>query len=478
MKKLYTIIAFLFACASLFAQGQLVPGIRNIVYTGEILFQEQQVEIQVMINPGSLELSSQEMMVFTPVFVSDADGEQVRFNPVVLTGGRRLKSLKREMGYGNEPFEKTPEVLQTYHNGRMAPIRLDFRIPYKEWMRRASLVMLAEATGCVDCESQTEQVVLVGALPEPEFRVTYIIPEAETKTFSERYSARLNYVVDKWDLLSDFKDNARVLSEVDQTIRPILNNPDFKITHCAVDGYASPEGNYERNLLLARNRAESFLNYLSQRYNFDRSSVNSRGHGEDWQGLRDTVSNMPWLTDGARVVEIINNTFDVAQRKSRLQALSGGATYRDLLASVYPSLRRNEFEITYEIRPYSVVEALEVFKTNPRQLSLNELFLVAQEHPAGSPEFNRVFDTAVRMFPESEIAKINAGAMEIEQGAQTLAAERLRNTNTPEGWNNAGVAYALLGEYRLAAEYLGKAAAAGEINGAHNLEQLRLVFSE
>ena len=478
MKRLYTIIALLATCASFSAQGQVVTGIRNVKYTGEVAFSGQQAEIRIVVDPGDLELGRQEVMVFTPVLASLSDKEQVRFDPVVLAGGRRMKVLERAMQYGNDPFENIPKILRKHYNGHAEPIRLDYRLPYKEWMRGADLMMLVETSGCVDCGSEAEQLLLMAALPEPEFRVTYIIPEAEIKTVSERYSAQLNYVVDKWDLLVNFENNARVLAEVDQIMSPILNNPDFKITYCAVDGYASPEGRYERNVLLAENRAGSFLNYLSQNYNFNPNTATSRGHGEDWAGLRDAVSRMTWFADRAQVLNIIDHTADVTQRKSKLQALSGGSTYRDLLATVYPSLRRNEFEIQYEVRPYSVEEAMEVFESTPALLSLNEMFLLAQRYPAESTEFKKVFDTAVRIFPESEIAKINAAAMEIEQGAQRLAAERLKHTSTPEGWNNAGVAYALLGEYRLAVEYLGKAAAAGEINGEHNLEQLRLVFTE
>jgi len=478
MKKLYTIIAFLSVCASFSAQGQVLTGIRNMEYTGDVAFQGHEVSVNVTIDASNLHLGSQEMIVLTPVLVSPSDNEQVRFNPVVLSGGRRLKAVERELKYGNRPFENAPEILRKYSNGKTDVISLDSLMPYKEWMRRADLLMLVQTSGCVDCRSQTEQLLLVAALPEPEFRVTYVIPEAEVKIVSEKYSARLNYVVDKWDLLVNFKDNARVLSDIDHTLQPILNNPDFKITHCAVNGYASPEGRYERNVLLAENRAGSFLNYLSQKYNFDLNMVTSRGHGEDWEGLRDTVSQMSWLVDREQVLDIIDKIPDVNERKTRLRSLSNGRTYTDLLSGVYPSLRRNDFEIWYEIRPYSVEEAMEIFESTPGLLSLNEMFLLSQKYSAGSPEFKRVFDTAVRIFPESEIAKINAGAMEIEQGSPGPASIRLKDTDSAEGWNNAGVAYALLGEYRLAAEYFEKAAEAGEINGKHNLEQLRLVFAE
>ena len=478
MKKLSTIVITLFAVLSVLPVfGQSVSGNRGVEYTAEVLPRGEFMDIRITIDPSALRLKGQEMMVFTPVLVSVGDGEEVRFAPVVLSGGKRLKVLNREIKYGNMPFETTPELLRKHRNGKADAIMLSYSLSTEEWMRGADLLMLTELSGCVKCDPEREQLPLA-SIPIPEFRVTYIIPQAETKSVSERYTARLNYVVDKYDLLVNYKDNARILAEVDQIISRILGNPDFSVTYCRVDGYASPEGRYERNVILADNRAEAFVNYLAKNYNWDRSMVSSEGHAEDWQGLRDTVSRMTWLGDRDRVLDVIDNTPNVSQRKNKLKSLSGGNTYRNLLATVYPPLRRNEFEIRYEIRPYSVEEARELFKSQPHLLNLNELFFVAQSYPAGSEEFKEVFDTAVRMFPDSDISKINAGAMEIEQGMPSFAVGRLEGVAMPEAWNNLGVAYAISGQYSQAAEYLQRAADAGELNGQHNLKNLNLVYRE
>mgnify|MGYP000703662735 FL=1 len=47
-------------------------------------------------------------------------------------------------------------------------------------------------------------------------------------------------------------------------------------------------------------------------------------------------------------------------------------------------------------------------QTQPQKLSLNEFYLVAQTYEPGSVEFNDVFETAVRMYPNDEIANLNA----------------------------------------------------------------------
>ena len=82
--------------------------------------------------------------------------------------------------------------------------------------------------------------------------------------------------------------------------------------------------------------------------------------------------------------------------------------------------------ITYEVRKYTDVnEIRQVFKTRPQNLSLNELFLLSQSYQPGSPEFDEVFDVAVRMFPEDPTANINAASASISRGDLDSAAKFL-----------------------------------------------------
>ncbi len=79
-------------------------------------------------------------------------------------------------------------------------------------------------------------------------------------------------------------------------------------------------------------------------------------------------------------------------------------------------------KVNYEVRDFSVEEAKEIIKTRPQNLSLNEMFLVANTYPTGS-EFIDVFETAVRMYPQSEIANINAATAALSRN-ELVSAER------------------------------------------------------
>lgn len=119
-------------------------------------------------------------------------------------------------------------------------------------------------------------------------------------------------------------------------------------------------------------------------------------------------------------------------------------------------------------------EAKEVIKTRPQNLSLNEMFMVANSYPAGSQEFVDVFEVAVRMYPENEIANMNAAAAAILRN-DLVAAERYLNkvnSKEPEYINSLGVVALLKGDYDQAGEYLKVAADSGLETAKDNLNEL------
>ena len=122
--------------------------------------------------------------------------------------------------------------------------------------------------------------------------------------------------------------------------------------------------------------------------------------------------------------------------------LQGGAPYRYLLRNVYPKLRVAICKVEYHVKNFNVEEAKEIMKVRPQNLSLNEMYLVANTYPNGSKEFINVFETAVRLFPEDDIAKLNAAVAalsrrDIETAERYL--DQVKHRELPEYANAAGV---------------------------------------
>lgn len=416
------------------------------------------------VNLSNLKLPSQQMIILTPVLQSNAQHIFFNFDPIVIAGRTRLKALNREMDFGSFQFQQTPTVIFRRHNNQSEVIPMELSIPYEPWMRNASLLVNENVTGCANRDIRDNIMALsprvLPPVVSPDYELSYITPPAEpVKQRSETHSAYVNFEVGKSVLLRDFKNNAAVLNEVNKIVNEVRNDKNLKFNEFSVVGYASPEGNYDFNMRLSEARAKAFVDYMKTHDNIDPSMIKVSWKGEDWAGLQKEVSESN-LAERDQILEILAIP-DIAQRKAKLHALNGGRTYRMLLDDYYPPLRRIDYTLSYIARPFDVNEAKMVIKTKPQYLSLNEMFLVANSYPKGSPDFKEVFDIAVRMYPTDPVAQLNTAALEIETGAIDAAISRLQGINLPEAWNDLGVAYVKKKEYQQALNYFSKAAATG-----------------
>ena len=136
--------------------------------------------------------------------------------------------------------------------------------------------------------------------------------------------------------------------------------------------------------------------------------------------------------------------------------------YRFMLDSWYPALRHSDYVVSYSVRPFSVDEAKQVLKTKPQQLSLEEMYMVAQTYEPGSREFNEVMETAVRMYPDDPTANINAACTRMESGDLEGAKRYLSKAgNSPQALHAKGVMAMLEGNTGQARQLLNQAKQAG-----------------
>ena len=220
------------------------------------------------------------------------------------------------------------------------------------------------------------------------------------------------------------------------------------ITGISIKGYASPEGSYANNERLAKGRSEALLAYVRERYGLDGVDTEASYEAEDWQGLEARMerSSMPAreaLLDVIRDASID----DPDRREEKLRGVDGGEPYRYLLKEIYPALRHSDYKVSYTIRPISVEEAKELIYSDPKQLSLDEMFRVAQTYETGSAEFKEVFEIAVRMYPDDPVSNLNAANSALLNGDSAAARRYLAKAQEgPERRLAEGVASWLEGD--------------------------------
>ena len=229
------------------------------------------------------------------------------------------------------------------------------------------------------------------------------------------------------------------------------------------------------NKRLSEGRAMALRDYLASKYDFPRNQYYIIFGGENWDGLEKALDTME-IEYKDEVLDIIRDIPIEKGRETKLMQLRGGVPYRYMLKYIFPSLRIAICRVNYEVRNFNVDEAKEEIKRRPQNLSLNEMFLVANTYPVGSQEFIDVFETAVRMYPKDEIANINAATAALSRN-DLISAERCLNMvdsmkKLPEYSNAMGVLMLLKGEYEHAEEYLNVAYESGLKVAGYNLEEL------
>ena len=456
IKRTYIFLLFILAIASAFAQKGYI---NNVAFTNQSVVKENgNVSVYIDISLDDLNIKSDDLLILTPVIQSENNANNLELAPLYVTGRRRDKVLARNIAFGNKTqFDIEPQVIVARKKGTKQTVSYSTEVPYSSWMINSSLVVKERVTGCADCSREMDGLLLADNLfpkiDTPTYHLTYIVPDEEpVKGRADRHTAAINFMLDDAKLLRDYKDNRPKFEELDRTIREVMSNDDIEITEFSIAGYASPEAPIEHNRILAEKRANIFAHYLVTKLNVPENKYTVEGVGEDWVGLQKAVEASN-IANKAEILRIIETVETPDARDEHLMKLSGGSTYNNLLYNFYPPLRRTEYTIAYTVRSFDVEEAKEVIKTNPKLLSLNEMYQVAQSYDADTPEFKEAFDIAVSTFPESDTALLNSAAVDIDNDDFDSAISKMQKLgDNPKAWNNLGVAYALKGDVEKALE--------------------------
>ena len=370
--------------------------------------------------------------------------------------------------------------------------------PYQPWMEEAVFTVESEMRGCANClkTKAGEEGWMPLARTDfttytftPEF--IYVTPVAEAvKTRDISARAYIDFVVNRIEINPNYRRNPVELGKIRATIDSVRNDKDITITKLHISGTASPEGSYDNNVRLAKGRTAALKDYVQGLYKFPQGLITTSYEPVDWQGLaqfleltlaigRDgsgyeqntqkldsirmdqfkaisqflsegagELSNVPNILPHAQqILDIVNGGLEPYARNSKIRT-TYPKEYDWLLKNVYPALRHSDYRIEFEIKHFTEApEIIEVMKTQPSKLSLEELFVAAQSQPEGSELYNEAFDIAVKLYPKDETANLNAGVTAMVNGELNRAERYLANAgNSDEARYNRGVLNLLKGE--------------------------------
>lgn len=447
MKPLSGIISTLFLAFAGAAMGQQVDrlGLTDIAITRT---NDSTLTIGMTVNPKLCHLKRSQLMEVVPV-VKSADGsESVELTPYSVAGKNQYFFNVRS-GY--------PGAI--YLSGSKTPVRYFQSLAWQDWMKDATVDLeVRNSTCCAAPDSEDVPVALIDfnppVIPLPE-DLQWIVPVAtDTKVYNIEGKAYVNFPVNRTEIFPDYMNNPIELKKITSSIDTVRDNPDATIESITLTGYASPEGPYLNNVRLAKGRTEAVKAYVSKLYDFPESVYKTASVPEDWGGLREYIEKSQMaLRD--RMLSFIDSDYPIEKRNDRFRELFP-ADYPWLLKNVYPWLRHTDYLIKYTVRNYTDVEEIKkVLKTRPENLSLYEIYLLANCYEPGSDEYVQVFETAVKLYPHDELANINAANIAMSRDEDNLAESYLLRAGDSGAANYArGMLYAKRKDYQKALEYL------------------------
>lgn len=389
----------------------------------EIALKDAEMKIDFLVSPKDIDMKSISQMTITPIIMSADSLQSVSLTPIVIAGRNRWLLWERAKE------SKRPENL--LQAGKSAPIRYHASVPFETWMEHSIISFQESVTGCNSCPQLDENIPValfdIETVEEiaTNYMENFIQPKAEgVKTRHLEGQAYVDFPVNRIEIYPDYRRNSIELAKIIASIDTVKNDPDCTVSAVSLKGYASPEGSYSNNTRLAKGRTQTLCDYVMSHYDFPKSIVSTSFEPEDWAGLR------RWLEASAienkdGILAIVDSNLAPDAKDQKIKA-TYPTQYAFILQQVYPGLRHSDYRIEYVIRTFSNPEEIKrLVKTAPQKLSLEEFYVAANSCEPGSDEFYDIFETAVRMYPDDEIANINAANSAMSRGDLKRAAQYL-----------------------------------------------------
>ena len=300
---------------------------------------------------------------------------------------------------------------------------------------------------------------------------TKILLDNHQNVREDVYTTYINYLKGKSDLRKTevekegWKNFERWLVETQ-------NNPKITIKSITVTGFASPEGEENKNNTLSTDRANTgkiATIDLGKKINnaaIQKEIYSLLGKGEDYEGFKFELGKSTMNQDEKQlVIRVLEMYKDPVQRETEMRNMAKTFTYLD--EYVFPKLRRAEIKVVYETTGHSDETYQSIAKTTPEKLNVEEL-LYAASLIKDANEKALVYAACEKLYPTDHRASNNLGALLFSQGkvaeaeAKFEKANSIKENSTTTG-NLAAVAGSK-GDFKKAKELLAKADGSVESN--------------
>ena len=183
--------------------------------------------------------------------------------------------------------------------------------------------------------------VLLAASPEGEKSSN--VADTESSYILKRYN--IFFRINSPEIDKNFKDNARTIETMREDIETTLKTDGAVPDSLLILSTASPDGGYEFNKRLARNRAISTKSFILDLFpELKDAHIEVAYLEEDWDGLRQVLRANPDFPQRDEMLAVIESDDSAQTKEYRLRALKEG--WRYLVRNYIYALRNSSITIS------------------------------------------------------------------------------------------------------------------------------------
>lgn len=387
-------------------------------------------------------LPTRSRLFITPQLIVD-DSLRCEFPPLVVDAPIHARKMKRRALLENyrdpygEHLRKVDDPLSAF------TLEYHTRFDIPEDSRSGFVRAVVSRDGCGECSAvDTLQMARISnpvSLIDPQkaLDLSWIEPEfvIRPKIREGKGEARLQFIINRYDINLSLGDNLREMTRMTQTLGPVLTDTLATIRSMSICGMASADGPYGFNTALARNRAAAarqwLVGELRIRPEISRL-IRTDSRPEGWwpvyramaaDGHPDSLSLKHILTTRTGENDDVQEYY--------IRRLACWPDIRDRYLS---KDRKVEYAYSYLLRSFTTDgELLAMYRLRPDAFNEDELLRVAALS-AGDSLKTEVYGTLLHYFPQSAVAANNLAVLYLRQGEVGKARQTLRipQEYTPE----------------------------------------------
>lgn len=442
-------IAMFGVASSLVASCSLIKDVNYTVTPSPLEMHGDSVRVKVDVTFPKKGLNKKASVEITPMLGNNA------LNSVLVMG-------EKSTGNGTTILYK-PGGLVTYEDV----------IAYKPDMEYAELTVSGRVMkgGVEKMVTPTKKIaegtIITPLLVNKDFKVASE-KDKHVNVREEVYTAQINYLKGKSDLQAGELEKES-LKSFEKWLAEAQNNPKIKIKTINVVGYASPEGEENKNNTLSTDRANTGKSTAMLLAKLVKNEAASKeiyailGRGEDYEGFKVELEKSAMNQDEKQlVIRVLEMYKDPIQRETEMRNMAKTFTYLD--QHIFPKLRRAEIKVTYETTGHSDELYLIIAKTNPEKLSVEEL-LYAASLQKDLTEKALIYAACQKLYPTDYRAFNNEGVLLFTQGkiaeAEVKFEKAIAIKDNGISKNNLAAVAGAKGDFKKAKELLEKSSGAG-----------------